>query len=262
MPAVRSLGRLVRRGGFGGGDVHRGQGAVSGMQIRLGDALEDATTQRGAFQQGDVGEPERMQDLDGGVAEAGPVQDVGVVLDRQGACEQAEPGRQRLMQRWGEGAQGGQVGDGELAARGEDPPGFRGDAVFGRGQADGAVGDDQVDAGVLDGEVFDRPPDGTRRWSGRRRRRAGWPARSSRGHVDPDDPPRGSDAASAHQGVQTPAGAEVQHRHSGPQLDQGGWVGAASDAASAPGQASSSWPYSAAANACGSRVRLAWAAAP
>jgi hypothetical protein len=61
------------------------------MQVGLRDRGEDPAAECGGFQEGDIGEAEDVEDLDGRVGKADPIQGVAVLLGWRGSSDEPQP---------------------------------------------------------------------------------------------------------------------------------------------------------------------------
>ena len=119
------------------------------------------------------------------------------------------------------------VGDGEAAAGAEHAKGFAQDAILVGGEIDDAVGDDDVDGVVGQGNVFDLALEELDVGD------AGLALVFARegehvvGHVEAVGFAGGADALCGEQHVDAAAGAEIEYGLAGPQFDERGWIAAA-----------------------------------
>jgi hypothetical protein len=182
------------------------------MQVGLRDRGEDPAAECGGFQEGDIGEAEGVEDLDGRVGKADPIQGVAVLLGWRGSSDEPQPVASASRTDAGSGRR---VARSVMASR---PPGLKtrqtsdstrslaGDRLraqleittsalassTGRAsivpRAELQIG--QASLGGMPGGQVDHLP----------------------GQVDPDDPPGWSDPPGTGQGVHPPASSAARPR--------------------------------------------------
>ena len=118
------------------------------------------------------------------------------------------------------------IGDGETSAGFENAEGLAQDAIFVGGEIDDAIGDDDVDRVVGQGNVFDFALEEFDVFDAGFALVLAGQREHLIGHVEAVGFAGGADAAGGEQDVDAAAGAEVEDRFAGVQFGQGGGVAA------------------------------------
>ncbi len=119
------------------------------------------------------------------------------------------------------------VGDGEAAAGAEDAEGFGEDAVLVGGEVDDAVGDDDVDGVVREGDVLDLSLEELDVGEAGLELVLAGEGEHLVGHVEAVGKTGSPDAAGGEEDVDASAGAEVEDDLAGEEIGEGGGVAAA-----------------------------------
>ena len=145
----------------------------------------------------------------------------------EGAGDAADPEFDVAFEFGGDFAADDDIADGEAAAGFEDAEGFAEDAVFVGGEVDDAVGNDDVDGVIGEGDVFDFALEEFDVLDAGFLLIVAGEGEHVVGHVETVGLAGGADAAGGEKDVDTAAGAEIENGFAGLELGEGGGVATA-----------------------------------